>query len=268
MNNKYLAIGQKLVPGIYGGMGPAAHIKFENHILSICKELGATGDQLTPIWLTVSGSSTPDRTKSIKGNGQNSLKHMIFFSKTLERMGADFIIATCNTAHFYLPKVAKTINVPIVSMIDQTVREIVQRYHGIKKVGLLATTGTLEVGLYQKALSEFGIEVLTFSTDSFAQKAVMNAIYSKNYGIKETGDKVSSRAKEILYKSAGSLTKNGAELVIAGCTEISLAFEENTDFIVVDPLKALARKVVALSLGYESLDRSGVLSSFAFYPPD
>lgn len=249
-------------------MGPLSHVQFENHLISICKELGVTGDQNTPIWFTVSGSSTPDRTKSIMGEGESSLRHMIYFSKVLESMGADFVVATCNTAHYYLSHVARKMSVPFVSIIDQTVREIVMKYQGVKKVGLLATTGTLQTGLYQHALNKFGIEVVTYSPRSQAQKKVMEAVYSKKYGIKETGSRVSPKAKRILLESANLLTKKGAELIIAGCTEISLALDGDKDFLIVDPLKALARKVVALSLGYEVLNAEESFSSFAFHPPD
>lgn len=249
-------------------MGPLSHIQFENHLISICKELGVTGDQNTPIWFTVSGSSTPDRTKSITGDGESSLRHMIHFSKVLESMGADFLVATCNTAHHYLPVVEQNLSIPIVSMIDQTTREIVLKYHGVKKVGILATTGTLQTKLYQKALTKFGIEVVCFQTDSKAQKQVMDAIYSKKFGVKESGEKVTPKARKILADNAQKLIGMGSELIIAGCTEISLALDADKDFLIVDPLKALARKVVALSLGYEVLNAEESFSRFAFHPPD
>lgn len=249
-------------------MGPLSHIQFENHLISICKELGVTGDQNTPIWFTVSGSSTPDRTKSITGDGKNPLRHMIYFSKVLESMGADFVVATCNTAHYYMPHVARKLSVPFVSIIDQTVREVALKYHGVKKVGILATTGTLKTKLYQKALTKFGIEVICFQNDSKDQKKVMEAIYSKRFGVKETGENVSPVARKILLESADKLTKRGSELIIAGCTEISLALDGNKDFLMVDPLKALARKVVALCLGYEVLGDEESFSRFAFHPPD
>ena len=268
MNNKYLAIGQKLVPGIYGGMGPLAHIEFERHIISICKELRATGDQFLPVWLTVSGSSTPDRTKSIQGIGKNALPHIVHFSNILKHMGADFIVATCNTAHYYLPFVKNKVGIPVVSMIEETVREVAFKYHGVKKVGLLATTGTLKTKLYQNAFKKLGVKVVTFPASSASQKAVMNAIYAKDYGIKQTGGIVSTKSKQILTKSSQKLVSGGAEVVIAGCTEISLALTNNNGFVVVDPLVALARKVVALSLGYENLETSEGISKFIFNPPD
>lgn len=275
MDLKYLSNNQVLLPGIYGGMGPLSHIKFEEYLVKYSRELDQGGDQNLPVWLLISGSSTPDRTLSIEKRGPDAMGHLLKFCKVLETNNCDFIVLVCNTAHKYLEALKLSITIPFISLIDETVQHITQNYNRkTTRVGLLATDGTLKSEIYQKSLQSIGFNCLYPKIESPIQVGVMDAIYNKKYGIKYTGNTISPLAKRKLHEAQKFLVKKGAEVIITGCTEISLAFEDSKISVpLVDPLKISANKIVKLSLGIDALktvqdrnfpEKESQLSQFLF----
>ncbi|MGN1032052.1 MAG: aspartate/glutamate racemase family protein, partial [Intestinibacter sp.] len=108
---------------------------------------------------------------------------------------------------------------------------------GVKKVGVLATDGTIESGIYEKSLRKQGIEVIYPSSEN--QKFIMKLIY--DYIKSGRDDYDDSKLREILEE----LKEKGAEKIILGCTELPIAFErlgENED--LVDPTLILAYSAV------------------------
>lgn len=243
INKILLAKKQKYVPGIYGGLGPLAHIKFEEELVNECHRRGINKDQDYPVWILVNGSSTPDRTESING-GKNSLRHLIGFSNLLEKQGADFIVIACNTAHYYKNEIEKRIEIPILSLIDETASFVARNYPLISKVGIIATSGTIKSNLYQNALKIYGISSIVPSGK--IQTKLMKAIYDPVIGIKSTGAKISGASQKLIGYAADDVVDKGAELIIAGCTELSMVFKQKTfkGAKVVDPIKILSSRII------------------------
>jgi len=131
--------------GILGGMGPQATVDLYNEIIRQTP-IKEEQDHL-PI-IIFSNPKVPDRTKALIAGGEDPLPHLIYSARVLEKAGADFIIIPCNTAHHYLPQMQKAVSIPILNMIAETADFIKQRYPQKKRVGLLATTGTIKVGIY------------------------------------------------------------------------------------------------------------------------
>ena len=108
----------------------------------------------------------------------------------------------------------------------------------------MATTGTVEVGLYQHALNERDVHVIL--PDENEQAQIMEAIYkikAQDYS-----------GKEDLVNIGNRLIAREAEGIVLGCTEIPLLVNQN-DFscAVFNALEILARKTVAYA-------RQGVIS--------
>mgnify|MGYP000241628663 CR=1 FL=1 len=183
----------------------------------------------------------PDRTAAILGKGPNPLPEMIETARKLEEAGADFIIIPCNTAHYYYEELRKNVGIPILNMIELTSQKIAERFPQVKKVGLIGTTGTVKARLYDRALERRGIQVI-YPPEGLQNK-VMEAIYDniKAGRIRE--------GKEIMGKVAKQLIKEGAEIIICGCTEVSLVLRSGDIPVpLVDPLQILAEVAVAEAL--------------------
>jgi aspartate racemase len=120
------------------------------------------------------------------------------------------------------------------------------RLKGVRRVGLIATTGTVQAGIFQKSLSRIGKE-LVLPTSEIQEKNVMKAIYGKD-GIKAIGS--SKTSKRLILQASQTLIRRGAQAIIAGCTEIPLVLREGDLSVpVIDPLTILARSAVAKAKG-------------------
>lgn len=226
--------------GILGGLGPEATIKL-NQMIFECTL--ASKDQEHVPTITYNNTQIPDRTAHIVYGGESPLPELIKTAKSLEQIGASFILIPCNTAHYYYDLLQAELRIPILNMISETAKFIKNNYGDVKKVGLLATTGTVLSGIYFKEFEKQGIDIITPSFDDQENK-VMSAIYGVEgikAGFKETP---ASLLKEVSKK----LISEGAELIIAGCTEISLALkQEEVSFVIIFPMRLLAEKAVYIA---------------------
>ena len=115
---------------------------------------------------------------------------------------------------------------------------------GVLKVGLLATDGTLQAGVYQAELNAVGIETVC-PTDT-EQREVMRLIYD---GVKADALTFDTAVLSALLER---LEREGAQRIVLGCTELPVGFDrygisrKNT----VDPAEILARAAI-LAAGYK-----------------
>jgi len=233
---------EKKTIGILGGMGPEATVHLFDLIVKKPRAK-KDGDHITMIILN--NPEIPDRTAAIIGTGESPLPLLIKTAQDLERAGAHFLVMPCVTAHHYYPEIIKKINIPFIHMIRETLNHITTNLPELSKFGLLATTGTLEIQLFQQELENKKPQILI--PDSEQQKKVMHAIYGKN-GIK-AGFKDSPR--EILSLVSRQLEKKGAQAIIAGCTEVALVIEEiGINLQKINPLQILASASIKMA-GYQ-----------------
>lgn len=226
---------QEKVIGILGGMGPEVTADF---FLKVIKATPAKKDQDHLRIIIDNNPKIPERTLAILGEGKSPLKQLQETLHNLEKAGAEIIAMPCNTAHHYYSELQESTNIPIINMISETAAYIYQNFPDIKKIGLLATTGTIKAGIYHKAITK--MEVIT--PDEDAQQTVMNAIYGEQ-GIKAGYTQGNPRSD--ILRVAEVLINKGAEAIIMGCTEISLVLsQKDLPIPLIDPLQILAAAVV------------------------
>jgi len=231
------------VAGIIGGLGPEATVELMSRIIHYT---GAKKDQDHLHLIVDHNPKIPDRSAAIRRGGESPLPLLRAAARRLEKAGADFIVIPCNTAHFYLPRIRRSVRLPVVDLIAEAVRCAQAKRPAVRRVGLLATSGTVTAGVYRRACLEAGLELVT--PPAARQKLVVEAIYLVKSG-RGTG-----RAAAILARAARFLaTEQGAEVVIAGCTEIPLVLKQaHCPVPLVDSLDVLARRTVALAtLGWQ-----------------
>jgi len=228
--------------GIMGGMGPMATVDLMKKIILATP---ASKDQEHIPMLVDNNSQIPDRTKAIMGQGASPAPEMVKTAKRLMMAGADFIIIACNTAHYFLPEILPQISIPVLSIIDVTTNSALEK--GFKSVGLLATTGTVSTGLYQKKLEASGIQCITPPTDK--QHLIDDMIYQ---GVKANNENYDTRAvKELLAEMQNA----GAEAFILGCTEVPVAvsmYKLQGEFI--DATDELAKAAIRFAKEEEAND--------------
>lgn len=220
--------------GIMGGMGPLATIDLMNKIIQLTP---AKKDQDHIHMIVDNYPQIPDRTSAILGKGLDPLPFMKQSAKRLESAGAEIIAIACNTAHYFLPDLQASVNIPILNMPKETISFI--KNSGFNCVALLATDGTLATKLYQEALYKSGITVL--EPDKITQASVMEGIYAIKAGDLAKG-------MNLLHNVSQAMVNKGAEAIIAACTEIPLVLNDFKETKVIDPSLILAQAVVNLAL--------------------
>ncbi len=223
--------------GVLGGMGPEAGAYFYGLLL---KHTRAVKDQEHIFAVLWSDPRVPDRTAAILGKGPSPLPQLVAGAKGLKRAGADFLVIPCVTAHYFLKEFKKASPLPIVSLLEESARLIRRRYPRLGCAGLLASSGTVQSGLFQKALAGAGVRVLVPS--ELEQKKVMAAIYGPG-GIK--AGITAGRPRALLRSVASNLIRRGAKAIVAGCTEVPLALgEKDLPVLFLDPMDIAARACV------------------------
>ena len=234
---------KKKTIGILGGMGPEATVYLFNLII---KATAAAKDQDHARILVWNDPTVPPRTDAIFGLGPSPLPRLLAGAKVLQRGGADLIVMPCLTAHYYAGRIAARSKLPLVNLIDESLREAKRRIPGLRKAGLLASSGTVQSGLFHKHYARGGIEVMAPEPDE--QRAVMDAIIGRQ-GIK--AGFTTGRPRAVIVRAARRLVKRGAEAVIAGCTEVPLVLRpSDLDVPLIEPM-GIAAAACLKKAGYK-----------------
>lgn len=226
-----MEIEEKII-GIIGGMGPEATLDLFYKIL---KNTKAEKDQ-DHIHLVIDNyPQIPDRTAYILGKGENPLPYILKSAKKLEKFGVSAICMPCNTAHYFVDEIRRSISVPFISIVESVIEEIKENYKNVKNVGLIATKGTIYGNVYEDPLKKEGFNVI-IREDLLDE--IMKIIYSIKGGvIKENS--------EPFLKIVDEYIKDGSQIIIAGCTEIPLLFPYvNLNIPIIDSTLSLAKKII------------------------
>ena len=225
--------------GVIGGMGPAATCDLMEKIIGLT---AAGRDQDHVPMLVDVNTAIPDRTEAILRGGADPLPEMIKSARRLEAAGADFLVMACNTAHRYYDRLAGTVSVPVLHMPRLTASVLASA--GVRRVGVLATEGTVKSGVYDAALEEAGVEPLY--PGAAQQAALMRLIYD---GVKARRVPLDSIPVPALL---ASLREAGAERFVLACTELPIAFRElGLMADCLDPTRVLAFSAVRFA-GFET----------------
>ncbi len=218
--------------GILGGLGPMSSVYFYE---LLTRHTDARCDQDHLDLLLSSGATTPDRTAFILGNSPDSpLPRMIADAEALIAAGADLIAIPCNTAHYFYDALAEAISVPVINILRETVYALASR--GIRKIGVLATAGTVASGAYRHVCEQAGLECLV---PDAAGQAILNKIIYDEVKQGRPADMDAFRAV------SADLLDAGCERLVLGCTELSLLKrDEGLTSPYFDSLDALAYRSI------------------------
>ena len=218
--------------GIIGGMGPAATCDLMEKIISLT---AASCDQEHIHIIADVNTAIPDRTAAILHGGKDPVPELTASALRLKKAGAEYLIMPCNTAHYFYDAVAQAAQIPVLHMPELTAQLLVQA--GVRRAGVLATDGTVQSGIYEKALHKNGIEPVYPNAEH--QKLIMRLIYD---GVK--GGKIAPESIPVA-EIMDEMRQRGAQKFLLACTELPIAFQRLgivTD--CVDPTKVLAHAAV------------------------
>ncbi len=234
--------------GIIGGMGSAASNYFQTVVVA---KRNAKTDQENMPMVCITNTDIPDRTAYLLNpeTAINPVPEMMQSIKDLEKLSVFYAVMPCNTAHAFREELQEKTHIALLDMVKQTVfhvKEMKNQNPNIA-VGLLATTGTCQTGIYDTKFSEQGIAIHKPDTET-QTKNVHNAIYgdTEQKGIK--GNEFIKTASLLGDAIDSMIEKNSVNTIILGCTELPLVRDSlekrfaNITFI--DPMDVIAHKAI------------------------
>ena len=217
--------------GVIGGMGPMATALFMQMII---EHTDATCDQEHLPMIVRHLPNIPDRTAYILGDSDKSpAPYIKEAALKLQEEGVAQIAVPCVTSHFFHDEIQKDVSIPVLDGLGDAADALFQK--GCKKVGVMATNGTVSSGLFTKALSDKNIDCIY--PDETHQQYVMDVIYDcvKSNRIAD---------KDKVQKVLSYLQDTGAEVVVLGCTELSLIPKEYLIGETLDVMETLAIRCI------------------------
>jgi aspartate racemase len=199
--------------GVLGGMGPLATVDFMQKVIQATP---AERDQDHVPMLVYSVPQIPDRVLAIAAGTDEPLGAMITGLRTLERGGATLIVMPCNTAHAWFDQLAASVDVRLLH-IGEAVRQRAGQGgagHGRETMALMATTGTLRAGFYQRYLATEQRRIVLPTAP--VQEQINRAIAAVKVG-------EIAAASVFAVAAAEALLTAGADRLLLACTELPLA---------------------------------------------
>lgn len=195
--------------GVIGGLGPMATALFLQMVVEMTE---ADRDQEHIEMFIHHCPQIPDRTGFILGKStENPAPALIESGVKLAEQGADMIVIPCVTSTYFYEEISRQIPVPVLNIVTEIRRYLYE--HQIHSVGLMATSGTVQSGLFQQAFSDGGCRLILPSEER--QEDVMHLIYNN---IKANKAPEMERFENVVKE----LKNAGAEVIILGCTELSV----------------------------------------------
>lgn len=218
--------------GILGGLGPMSTVYF--YELLTAHTLALTDAEHIDLIIS-SRASTPDRTAFLMGrSNEDPFPAMRAELERLQNAGAELLVIPCNTAHTFYEQLQAVSKIPILNIIEQTVKHLARG--GIKTFGLLATEGTVYSGAYEHFCKTLGMTCILPTKEE--QEYISSFIYND---IKQNRPV----NMEEFFRIANAIRARGCERLVLGCTELSLLKKQGLpDEIYVDSLEVLAYQTI------------------------
>jgi len=226
-----------LILGVLGGMGPAATLDFLGKLQAYTP---AQRDQDHIRVLMDLNPQVPDRNVPSPGAGAGAGDVLAEMAGGLAGGGAEVLAMPCNTAHAHADLIVRASGLPLIDMIGGAAKAAAET--GAHRVGVLGTKGALK--LYREYLAARGLGLVSLGGER--QEAFMALLY------RIKGGDLSPRVRAEMAGMAGELVAQGAETLIAGCTEAPLVLAPaDVQVPFLDAGDLLARRCVDVCLEFE-----------------
>ena len=150
-----------------------------------------------------------------------------YFSTVIGRLsaaGAQIAAIPAMTPHLCAPELMESSPIPLVSLVDEILREIASK--GLKRIALFGTRFTIETGMFGQ-LS--GVDVVTPKADE------IDFIHGTYLQIVAAGSSTDQQYQGLRQVAHTLIERDSVEAIVLAGTELSLIFNQaNMDFPHVD----------------------------------
>jgi aspartate racemase len=226
------------VIGVIGGMGPEATVDFMHRLVA---RTPARDDADHLHVLVDNNPKIPSRIAAlIEGTGEDPAPVLCDMARGLQAQGADFLVMPCNTAHYYLPAIARSVSIPVLDMVQLAIQKLAMARP--QRVGMLASPAVRMVGLYKARMEQAGLHALFAEPQD--EETLLGIIKAVKAG------RLDDKHREAHGKIAGKLLDAGADALLVACTEFSvIGPPAGVAAPVIDALDVLVESTITTARG-------------------
>lgn len=202
--------------GLIGGLTYVSSLEYYRIINELANEKLGGNETVEIIMYSVNFGEIKKLTES--GDWNSIAKIICKAAQTIEADGAGCLLIGANTMHKIADEIQAAIKIPVIHIAEAVAKEIAN--NKIKKVGLLGTRYTMQLGFYAEKLKHSGIEtIIPGQADvDFVNRTIYEE-FSRNIFLPAT--------KEKYIEIISRLKEKGAEGIILGCTEIPILLKQD-----------------------------------------
>ena len=217
--------------GVIGGLGPETTAEFYLEVISRCRK---RNNEQRPLIVISNVPMLFEIEKDLLASNAGKERYIPFLvaeAKRLEKSGVDFLVMPCNSLHVFIEEIRGAVNIPMLSIVEETARYLKQR--GFKKVGLVSTSATVTNNVYETALNKNGI---SFLVPNDLQRAKMDKVIQRLV----EGRHLNSD-RELILEVVNDLSAGDVDCVALACTDLQLLLPSSDEIAIFDTMKVLAQ---------------------------
>lgn len=214
--------------GIIGGLGPETTAHFYMEVVSLCAKINK---KQRPSILIANVPMDLKVEKSFINHsvgGEKFLELILDSAISLEKGGADFLVMPCNTAHVFIEEIRDAVNIPVLSILDETVKFVEKEKN--KKVLLLATPSTVKNKLFDDKFTNKNIQML--KPNHLDQKIIGEIVNRILKGKHSKKDKLELLRIIDVFKNI--------DAVVLACTDLHILISKHREIKIIDTMQLLA----------------------------
>lgn len=216
--------------GLIGGIGPAATIAYYDVISRRCIDAGCL------LRLTIDNADSRELVANMDAG--RSDRQAATFAKHVENLragGCEIVAITSMGGHFCIDQLREISSLPLISAIP--VLDAFLATKGLTKVGVLGTRAVMASGLY-------GLRLATVLAPA---EEDLSAVHTEYVAISVRGSATAEQVS-FFHDHGRRLIERGAQAIVLGGTDLSLAFADDPGYPVVDSAMVHADSIATLAM--------------------
>lgn len=216
--------------GLIGGIGPAATIVYYDAISRRCIDAGK------PLRLTIDNADSRELVANMEaGRADRQAATFAKHVAKLQAAGCEMAAITSMGGHFCIDQLQEISSLPLLSAVP--VLDAFLAREGLTKVGVLGTRAVMASGLY-------GLKLATVLAP---EGECLAAVHREYVDISVKGS--ASPDQVSFFRAHGRrLIDRGAQAIILGGTDLSLAFADDPGYPIVDSAQVHADAIARLAM--------------------
>lgn len=215
--------------GVIGGLGPETTAEFYMDTIFSSFEINKSARPPIMIWSVPLDYSIERDLIELDSGTERYIPYLLDAAQRLEKAGVDFIVMPCNSLHIHIDQIRKAVQIPVLSIIEETVSFLKSK--SIREVGILATSTTINSKLYENKLNEADIKLIVpdMKSQNMVNSIISSLVLSKH----------SEEDKKNILKLLDEFKQKDIKNVILACTDLQLLITEYEGINVYDTMKIL-----------------------------